>query len=47
LTAGEFQLLERLGIKRRFWFCDWLDNSEDAASKHYLQTTDDHFTRRT
>ena len=25
--------------------CDWLGNSEDVASKHYLQTTDDHYAR--
>jgi len=25
--------------------CDWLGNSEAVAMKHYLQTTDDHFSR--
>jgi hypothetical protein len=25
--------------------CDWLGNSEAEAMKHYLQTTDDHFSR--
>ena len=25
--------------------CQWIDNSQPIAAKHYLQVTDDHFTK--
>jgi hypothetical protein len=27
--------------------CDWIGNTQAVATKHYLQTTDEHFTRAT